>query len=101
MEMQSVPFIVDIGHHDDSTIQYFICVEQMIYLEVKTLTDAITDMVATSFVFNISYTKSTSPIIIFFQHFVFGLTDMQSVPPATVRLVGSLQKIENTEHDEY
>ena len=83
-------------------IQYFICVEQTIYLEAKTLTDAITDLVATYFVFNISYPRSTSPILIFFQQFVFGLTDKQgSVPPATVKLVGSLQKIKNIEHDEY
>ena len=101
MEMRSTPFIVVTGNHDDSTIQYFVCVEQTIYLEVKTLTDAITDLVATYYVFNISYPKSTKPILIFFQHFVFGLTDNQSVPPATVKLVGSLQKIKNIEYDEY
>ena len=95
MDMQSAPFIAVTGLHDDSTIQYFICAEQTVYLEAKTLMDAITDLVATYFVFNISYPRSTCPALIFFQHFVFGLTDKQGVPPATVKLVGSLQKIES------
>ena len=91
--MQSAPFIVLTGLHDDSTIQYFICVEQTIYVEVKRLTDAIIDLIATYSVFNISYPRSISPVLIFFQHFVFGLTDKQGVPTSTVKLVGSLQKI--------
>ena len=53
--MQSAPFIALTGVYDDSTIQYFICAEEAIYLEAKTLTDAITDLVATYFVFNIVY----------------------------------------------
>ena len=70
------------------TIQYFICAEQTVYLEVKTIMDAITNLIATTLS---SYPKSTSPVLIFFQHFVFGIADKQSIPPALVKLVGSLQ----------
>ena len=83
MEMQSAPLIIGTRLHDDSIL----CAEKTIYLEAKTLTDAITDMVVTYFVFNISYPKNTSPDLIFSHHFVFGLTDKQNVPPDTVKLV--------------
>ena len=81
------------GLFDDATTQCFICVEQSIFVEVKSLTDAIIDLLATYYAFNISYPKSTSPLLIFFQHFVFGLHDQQAIPTATVKLVGNLEKI--------
>ena len=92
--MQSAPFIAVTGLYDDSTIQYFICAEQAIYLEAKTLRDVITDLITVYFVFNIAYPKSISPVLIFFQHFVFELADKQAIPPATVKLVGSLLKMD-------
>ena len=93
--MQSAPFIAVTGLHEDGNIQYFICCEQIIYLEAKKVIDAIVNLIcmATYFIFNISYPKALAPVMIFFQHFVMDLRDDQSIPTSTVKLIGSLQII--------
>ena len=70
MEMQLAPFIEVTGFHDDSTVQYFICAEQTIYLEAKKLTDAIIDLILSS-TFRIQEVYIYKPPVDIFSTFCF------------------------------
>ena len=90
---QSAPYLVITGLLEAENCQFFVCSEQDILLESKSVKDAIIDLIATYFVFDIAYPKQLNAIILFFQHYVFELTDDQPVPGATIKLVENLQKL--------
>ena len=52
------------------------------------------DLVATYFVFDITYPKPVNAILLFFQHYIFQLVDDQPVPGTTIKLVENLQKLD-------
>jgi len=87
---QSEPFVSKPG---TETSQIFVCCEKQIYLESKSMRDALVDMMSTYFVFNISYPRSLHGILIFLQHHVFNLVDQQTVPVIAKTLLGNLQKL--------
>lgn len=64
----------------------------MLY-ESKTVKDSIIDLIAAYYAFNISYPKSLGAILLFFQHFVMGIKDQQTIPIATSKLIGNLNKL--------
>lgn len=90
---QSAPFVVWTGTVGDENAQFYICCEQSILLESKTVRDAIIDLVATYYVFDIAYPKSISAIMLFFQHMVFEIKDKQVLPVTTSKLVSNLSKL--------
>ena len=90
---QSEPFIVVTSKPGTETSQIFVCCERQIYLESKSMRDALLDMMATYFVFNIAYPKGLHGILIFLQHNVFNLVDQQTVPSVVKTLVGNLLKL--------
>ena len=90
--LQSAPYIITVGIAGESSFQIFICAEQEVLIESKTLQDSLIDLIATYFVFDISYPKSLAAIYLFFQHYIFNLKDKQNVPNATALLVRNLQK---------
>lgn len=55
---QSAPFIATAGNPGERNFQVFICAEQEVLLESKTLQDSLIDLISTYFVFDISYPKS-------------------------------------------
>ena len=61
----SAPYIVISGNLEEDNTQFFVCAEQRILLESNTVKDAILDMIASYFVFDISYSKSTGAALIF------------------------------------
>lgn len=77
---QSAPYLVLTGLLEAENCQVFVCSEQDILLESKSVKDAIIDLVATYFVFDIAYPKQLNAILLFFQHHVFELKDDQLVP---------------------
>ena len=87
---QSSPFIVQTGGAFEESIQFFIACKQAVLLESKSFLDAILDLIATYYVFNIAYPKSLSGILLFFQHFLFGLKDSQPLPQPLQKLTHSL-----------
>lgn len=89
---QTSPFITITGVAGDENCQFFICGEKDVFLESKTLKDAIIDLVAFYFVFDVAYPKYLNAILLFFQHYVFKLTDNQVVPMQVTKLVGNLKK---------
>ena len=90
---QSAPYIVQTGRAGDENVQYFIACEQAVLCESKSLQDAIIDLIATYYVFDISYPKGIEGVLIFFEHCIFCLKYSQSLPMCTQKLVTSLSKI--------
>jgi len=88
---QSEPYLVVTGSPGDENCQFLVCCEQDIFLESESVKDAIIDLISTYYVFNIAYSKPLNVVYIFLQHFVFNMTDDQTVPPATMKLVGNLR----------
>ena len=89
---QSAPYIVTTGVAGESNFQSFVCAEQEVLFESKTLQDSLIDLISAYFVFDISYPKTLAAIYLFFQRHVFNLKDKQNVPNATSLLVRNLQK---------
>ena len=92
MVEQSAPFLMFIGAPGDETAQYYVCCEQSVLLESKSVKDAIIDM-ASYFVFDIAYPKAISTVMLFFQHTVFEIRDKQALPVPTLNLVSNLSKL--------
>jgi len=90
---QSEPFLAIVGTPGYSC-QVHVCAEGAVFTESKSLRDAIIDLIAAYFVFNICYPKYLDAILLFFQHYVFKLKDEQRLPNSTVKLLGNLQKID-------
>ena len=81
---QSAPILVFTGQAGDETAQFYVCCEQGMLLEAKTVKDAIIDLTAAYYVFDITYPKGVDGILLFFQHFVFGLKRQTSCPIASL-----------------
>jgi len=90
---QFEPFILVTGEPGTQTSQFFICCESEVLWESKSLRDSMIDLMSSYFVFDISYPKTISGILIFLQHHVFCLSDEQAVPPAVKTLLTNLQKM--------
>ena len=87
---QAEPFLVITGIPGDEQSQVFICVEGSLLLESKS---SMIDLIATYYTFDLSYPKCVDSVLIFFQHFIFGLKDQQRLPNATSKLIANLQKL--------
>lgn len=68
---QSAPYIAQTGVAGTENAQYFIACEQAVLCESKSVEDAIIDLLAVYYVFNISYPKGISAILLFFFNIVF------------------------------
>lgn len=78
--------------------QVFVCCEGQIYIESKSVKDALLDLISTYFVFDIMYPKPLRSLLLFLQHFVLDLPDQQSVSSAVSSLVANLEKQDINEH---
>jgi len=92
---QSEPFLLVTGISGTDTSQVFVCCERNMFMESKSMKDSLLDLIATYFVFDITYPKYVNAILIFLQHFVMDLPDKQPVPSTTSKLIGNLQKLKN------
>ena len=90
---QAEPFLVIIGIPGEERSQVFICAEGSLLLESRSIKDSLIDLIATYYVFDISYPKCLNSVLMFFQHFIFRLKDQQHLPNATSKLIANLQKI--------
>ena len=95
---QSEPFLLVTGEPGSDSCQVFVCCEGQIYIESKSVKDALLDLISTYFVFDIMYPKPLRSILLFLQHFVLDLPDEQSVSSAVSTLVANLEKQDINEH---
>lgn len=90
---QAAPYLLITGLLEAENCQFFVYSEQDILLESKSVKDAIIDLIATYYVFDIAYPKPLNAVLLFFQHHVFQIKDDQPIPGATAKLVDNLQKL--------
>lgn len=90
---QSEPFILVTGEVGTDNAQYFICIENALAIESKTFRDALVDVIASYYVFDIVYPKHLAGVFMFFQHCVFGLKDAGRLPPCLQKLMENVQKL--------
>ena len=90
---QSVPFILVTGKPGTDASQIFICCEGQIYIESKSMKDALFDLISTYFIFDIAYPKSLCSVLMFLQHHVFNLHDDQMASSTVKTLVANLEKL--------
>ena len=69
---QSAPFLTFTGEPGDENAQFFVCCEHIVIAECKTVKDAVIDLIAAYYVFDIAYPKCSNAMLLFIQHFVFG-----------------------------
>ena len=89
---QSAPYLVITGKPGDINCQIS---EQESVVESNSVSDAIIDLIAAYFTFNITYPKFIKCMLLFIQHFVFGLKDSQEVPMVVTNIVRNLEKCES------
>ena len=77
----------------NSRRRFYVCCEQSVLTESKNVRDAIIDLMATYYVFDMAYPKTISAVMLFFQHSVFKLLDNQALPGTTSKLVSNLSKL--------
>ena len=90
---QAVPYLVSTGVPGDENAQFVIACEQAILCESKSLRDAIVNLVAAYYIFDMAYPKGAGGILYFFQHYVFSIKDSSPLPTCTVKLVYNLTKV--------
>ena len=71
-----------------------VLVEGSSLVQATDLNSALKDLFSAYFVFDIAYPKELSPVLIFFQHYVFGLKDKQKVPISVTTTVASMRHLE-------
>ena len=69
------------------------CAEQETVIESSSVSDAMIDLIAAYFTFNITYPKFIKCLLLFIQHFVFGLKDSQEVPMVVTNIIRNLEKM--------
>ena len=87
---QSEPFILIVG---TAIKQAFVCCEQGVLVESKSVKAALTDLIMTYFVFNIAYPKGIHNVLDFLQHYVYNFVDQQKVSPNVKALVNNMKKL--------
>ena len=92
---QSAPYIVFTGNPGSDNSQFFVSFEKVVICECQSLRDAFVDLIATYYVFNVTYPKVLSGILLFFQHIIFEIRDEQTYPMNLLNLLSSLQKVGN------
>ena len=90
---QSAPYIIQTGRAGSENVQFFIACERQIVCESKSLLDAIIDLIACYYVFDISYPKGVEGILVFFERCVFSVKFSQPLPVCTQKLVTSLKRV--------
>ncbi len=87
------PYIAVTGTPGCEVVQYYVAAECSIITDSVSLHDAILVLVSAYHVYDVEYPKSSYPISIFIQHFVFGFKDGQKVPSSALKLASSVGKL--------
>ena len=77
----------------DSSFNFVIIVEKQILTKIKSFFCAIQCLISAYFTFDIQYPNYFKSTLLMLQHFVLGIQDGQSMPPAVTRLMSSMDKL--------
>ncbi len=90
---QAAPYLVSTGIPGEENAQFFVACEQAILCESKCLRDAIVDLIASYYVFDMAYPKGMTALYQFFQQYVFSIKDSSPLPTCTLKLVTNLTRL--------
>ena len=95
-EIQAIPLRVPciLLMETSETTTYDITVEGSSLAQSTDLNTAWIDLFSAYFVFNIAYPLAIVLILIFFQHYVFGLKDRQKIPVSVATAVGTMCRLD-------
>ena len=90
---QSAPYIAITGMPGTEEAQYHICCEKQVVTESRGVRDAVLDLMCCYFVFDTSYPKRLSSILVYIQHFLLGVKSSQKIPEAASKLASNRARI--------
>lgn len=86
------PCIVIIEASEATT--YDVVVEGASLVQSTDLSTALVDLFSAYFAFDIVYPPELHPVLIFFQHYIFGLKDQQKVPVSVTTTVATMRRLD-------
>lgn len=90
---QTEPFIAITGTVGEENCQYHICAENALTTKCKSFRDAIIDLIAAYYVYDIKYPSAVCGIFLFVQQSIFKIEDSQKQPQCLVKLLKNLSTI--------
>ena len=88
----NAPYIVVMESSEATS--YDVVVERESLFQSTDIQTALIDLFGAYFVFDIAYPPELYSVLIFFQHYVFGLTDKQKVPVAVSTTVSTMRRLD-------
>ena len=79
--------IIAIG---DLSCQIYICAERIIVCECQTFIEAVKNLISVYFVFDMAYSRTDYPTLLFLQRYILCIQDSQPIPPSLVRVMSLL-----------
>ena len=76
----------------DEAIQYFIVIEQDIYIQVPTFQLALFVVFSSYYIFNLAYPKQMQKVLYFLQDYVLGMPDSSKRPGAYLATASDINK---------
>ena len=87
------PYLVFQGQPGTENAQFYVAAENMICIESKSVQDAMIDLIATYYTYDMEYPKPIAAQMMFLQRYVFDLQDNEPVPLSASKLWSNLQKL--------
>ena len=89
------PYILVVGEAGAADTHYFVAINTETLMESRSMPDAIFDLVAVYHVFEVPYPKHQEAVLIFLEHFVFGLNlrSNSTIPIPTANFVANLNRV--------
>jgi len=94
-ELKNVPFsapcILMVETSEATT--YDLIVEGASLVQSTDIQTALIDLYSTYFVFDIAYPVEVAPVLIFMQHYIFGLKNSQKIPVSVATTVATMHRL--------
>ena len=68
-------------------VNTLVYVEKACLVSTKSVVDAVADLICAYFVFDLVYPKSIYPMLIFLQHKMIGIKDVEKLPTSVMTLI--------------
>ena len=74
----------------NESCEYIVYVEKECLISTKSVADAVADLICAYFVFDLVYPRNIYPLLVFFQHTMMGIKDVEKLPTSVMTLLTSL-----------
>ena len=76
----------------EEAVQYFIIIEQAVYIQVPTFQLALFVAFSSYYIFNLAYPKQMQKVLFFLQDYVLGMPDSSRRPGAYLAIASDISK---------